>query len=142
MKFVTFVWVNSIAVAFTFLALGLKEPALNLVCTNTHTQRSSLLDGRMITSEGSVDTFGSAINVTGTSSLELKYPAAEPKNITTFDVLEAGEDFVLSQNNTGSRLSTLKLVRKSGQWWGHLIEIEYGVGKSAGVVTKVLYCAS
>jgi len=142
MKFLTFVWFNSVAVAFAFLALGLQEQELNLVCTNTHTQRSSIFDGRMITSEGSVDTFGTAITVTGSSSLQLKYPSVEPTNITTFDILKAGEDFVVSQNNSGSRLSTLKLVRKSGQWWGHLIEIEYGVGKSAGVVTKVLYCAS
>ena len=140
MKFVTFVWVNSIAVAFAFLALGLKEQELNLVCTNTHTERSSILDGRMITSEGSVDTFGTAINVTGTSSVELKYPAAEPENITTFDVIEADEDFVLSQNKSGSRLSTLKLFSESGQWWGQLLDIEYRVGKTAQLITKVYYC--
>ena len=140
MKFVSFVWVNSIAVAFAFLALGLKEQELNLVCTNTHTQRSSILDGRMITSEGSVDTFGTAIKVNGTSSLEIKYPAAEPKNITTFDILEAGEDFVLSQYNSSSRLSTFKLFRASGQWWGQLIEIEYGLDKATDVATKVYYC--
>ena len=140
MKFVTFVCVNSLAVVFAFLALGLKEQELNLVCTNTHTQRSSILDGRVITSEGSVDTFGTAINVNGTSSLELKYPTVEPKSITTFDILRAGEDFVLSQNNTGSRLSTLKLVRESGEWWSHLIKSEYGLGIATNVVTKVYYC--
>ena len=140
MKFVTFVWVNSIAVAFAFLALGFQEQELNLVCTNTHTQRSSIIDGRMITSEGSVDTFGTAITITGTSSLQLKYPAAEPKSIITFDILKAGEDFVLSQNNTGSRLSTLKLFSGSGQWWGQLIDYDYRLGKSADVVTKIYYC--
>jgi hypothetical protein len=140
MKFVTFVWVNSIAVAFAFLALGLKEQELNLVCTNTHTQRSSILDGRMITSEGSVDTFGTAVTLTGTSSLKLKYPAVEPTNITTFDILEAVESSFLSQSNTGSRLSTLKLVSDLGQWWGQLIEIEYEVGKTNELITKVYYC--
>ena len=141
MKFVTFVWINSLAIACALLVLSLDQQELNLVCTNTHTQRSSILDGRMITSEGSVDTFGTAITVTGTSSLELKSPAAEPKNIITFDVLEAGEDFVLSQNNTGSRLSTLKLVRKSGQWWGHLIRNEYGEDTTPDIVTKAYYCS-
>ena len=140
MKFVTFVWVNSLALAFTLLALSLKEQELKLTCTNTHTQRSSILDGRMINSEGSVDTFGTAIVVAGTSSLELKYPAVEPTNITTFNVLEADDDFVLWQNNTGSRLSTLKLMRESGQWWGYLIEIEYGEVKTNGAVSKVYYC--
>lgn len=140
MKFITFVWVNSIVVAFAFLALGFQEQELNLVCTNTHTQRSSILDGRMITSEGSVDTFGTAITVTGTSSLELKYPAAEPKSITSFDLLEAGDDFVLSQNNAGSRLSTLKLFSESGQWWGQLLDTEYRVGKTTQLITKVYYC--
>jgi len=140
MKFVTFVWVNSLALAFTLLALSLKEQELKLTCTNTHTQRSSILDGRMINSEGSVDTFGTAIVVAGTSSLKLKYPAVEPTNITTFNVLEADDDFVLWQNNTGSRLSTLKLMRESGQWWGYLIEIEYGVVKTNGAVSKVYYC--
>ena len=140
MKFTTFVWVNSIAVAFAFLALGLKEQELNLVCTNTHTQRSSILDGRMIISEGSVDTFGAAIKVTGASALELKYPAVDPKGISTFEVLEAGENLVIAQTNVGSRLSTLKLVSESGQWWGQLVEMGYGVGKTTQLITKVYYC--
>ena len=140
MKFITFVWVNSIAVAFAFLALGLKEQELNLVCTNTHTQRSSILDGRMITSEGSVDTFGTAIKVTGTSALELKYPAVDPKGINTFEVLVAGENFIIAQTNVGSRLSTLKLVSESGQWLGQLVEMGYGVGKTTQLITKVYYC--
>ena len=140
MKFTTFVWVNSLAVAFAFLALGLKEQELNLVCTNTYTQRSSILDGRMITSEGSVDTFGIVITVIGSSSLEQKYPAAGPKNIISFDILEAGEDFVLSQRNKGSRLSSLKLVKESGQWWGKLIELDYGTRKTEDVITKLYYC--
>lgn len=140
MKFVTFVWVNSVAVAFAFLALGLKEQELNLVCANTHTQRSSILDGRMIASEGSIDTFGTAITMRGTSSLELMYPVANPKNTTTFYVLKADEEFVLSQNNTGSRLSTLKLFRESGQWWAQLILSKYGLDETSDIVTKVYYC--
>ena len=140
MKFLTFVWFNSVAVAFAFLALGLQEQELNLVCTNTHTQRSSIFDGRMITSEGSVDTFSNVINLAGTSSLELKYPANEPTKITTLNILEVDEDFVLSQSNKGSRLSTFKLFRASGQWWGQLIESEYGLDKATDVATKVYYC--
>ena len=140
MKFVTFVWVNSLAVAFAFLALGLIEQELNLVCTNTYTQRSSILDGRMSSSDGSVDTFGTAINLAGTSSLELKYPAAEPKNVSKFEVVASGEGFLLSQSDTSSKLSTLKLFSEADQWWGQLIEIEYGLGEATAVVTKVYYC--
>jgi hypothetical protein len=140
MKFITFVWVNSLAVAFALLVLSLDQQELILLCTNTNTQRSSLLDGQMITSQGSVDTFGTAIVVTGTSSLELKYPAVEPKNVGNFDVIASGDDFVLSQSNSGSRLSTFKLFRASGHWWGQLIENDYRVSKSAYVVTKSYYC--
>jgi len=140
MKFVTFVWVNSIAVAFAFLALGLKEQELNLVCTNTHTQRSSILDGRMITSEGSVDMFGTAITMRGTSSIELQYPALAPKNKITFDIRSTGEGFVLSQSHTGTALSTLKLFSMSDQWWAQLIEVENELSKTTDFVTKVYYC--
>ena len=140
MKFVTFVCVNSLALACTLLVQTLKEQELKLTCTNTHTQRSSILDGRMINSEGSVDTFGTAIVVAGTSSLELKYPAVEPKNVGKFDVIASGDDFVLSQSNSESRLSTFKLFRASGQWWGQLIQSEYGSGETTDVVTKIYYC--
>ena len=141
MKFVTFVWVNSIALAFAFLALGLTEQELNLVCTNTHTQRSSILDGRMITSEGSVDTFGTAITMRGTSSLELGYPAKEQSNTNIFEVLENGEGYLLSQNTSGSKLSTLKLVREVGKWWGQLIEFDYRDTSTAEFETKIYYCS-
>ena len=140
MKFTTFVWVNSGLLTFAFTIHSLGSQELNLVCTNTHTIRSSISDGRMITSEGSIDTFGTAITVTGTSSLDLKYPATEPKNITTFDILAASGDFVLSQSNKGSRLSTLKLVRESGQWWVHLVDNDYRLSKNTAEVTKVYYC--
>ena len=141
MKFVTFVWVNSIAVAFAFLALGLKEQELNLVCTNTDTQRSSLLDGQMITSKGSVDTFGTAIVVSGTSSLELKYPVNEPQSLNIFEVLQDSEGYLLSQSISGSRLSTLKLAREEGNWWGQLVEFEYWDTSTSEIVTKIYYCS-
>ena len=140
MKFVTFVWVNSLAVAFALLVLSLDQQELNLLCTNTDTQISSILDGRMITSEGSVDTFGTAINVAGTSAVELKYPAAEPKNVSKFEVIASGEGLVLSQSDISSKLSTLKLFSDADQWWGELIEREYGAEKATDVVMKVYYC--
>lgn len=140
MKFLTFVWVNLLAIASTLLVLGLKEQELNLLCTNTNTQRSSILDGRMINIEGSVDTFGTAIVVDGTSSLEIKYSAVEQKNVGKFDVIASSDDFVLSQSNSDSRLSTFKLFRASGHWWGQLIQSEYGSGETTDVVTKVYYC--
>ena len=140
MKFVTFVWVNSLTIAFALLVLSLDQQELNLLCTNTDTQRSSLLDGQMITSKGSVDTFGTAVVVTGTSSLELKYRAVELKNVGKFDVIASSDNFVLSQSNSDSLLTTFKLFRASGHWWGQLIQSEYGSGETTDVVTKVYYC--
>ena len=141
MKFVTFVWVNSLAVAFALLVLSLDQQELNLLCTNTDTQRSSLLDGQMITSEGSVDTFGTAIVVSGTSSLELKYPVNEPQSLNIFEVLQDSEGYLLSQSISGSRLSTLKLAREEGNWWGQLVEFEYWDTSTSEIVTKIYYCS-
>jgi len=141
MKFVTFVWVNSLAVAFALLVLSLDQQELNLLCTNTDTQRSSLLDGQMITSKGSVDTFGTAIVVTGTSSLELKYPVNDPQSRNIFEVLQDSEGFLISQSVSGSRLSTLKLAREEGNWWGQLVEFEYWDTSTSEIVTKIYYCS-
>ena len=141
MKFVTFVWVNSLAVAFALLVLSLDQQELNLLCTNTDTQRSSLLDGQMITSKGSVDTFGTAIVVTGTSSLELKYPVNDPQSRNIFEVLQDSEGYLLSQSVSGSRLSTLKLAREEGNWWGQLVEFEYWDTSTSEIVTKIYYCS-
>ena len=141
MKFVTFVWVNSLAVTFALLVLSLDQQELNLLCTNTDTQRSSLLDGQMITSKGSVDTFGTAIVVTGTSSLELKYPVNDPQSRNIFEVLQDSEGYLLSQSISGSRLSTLKLAREEGNWWGQLVEFEYWDTSTSEIVTKIYYCS-
>ena len=141
MKFVTFVWVNSLAVAFALLVLSLDQQELNLLCTNTDTQRSSLLDGQMITGKGSVDTFGTAIVVTGTSSLELKYPVNDPQSRNIFEVLQDSEGYLLSQSVSGSRLSTLKLAREEGNWWGQLVEFEYWDTSASEIVTKIYYCS-
>jgi len=141
MKFVTFVWVNSLAVAFALLVLSLDQQELILLCTNTDTQRSSLLDGQMITGKGSVDTFGTAIVVTGTSSLELKYPVNDPQSRNIFEVLQDSEGYLLSQNVSGSRLSTLKLAREEGNWWGQLVEFEYWDTSTSEIVTKIYYCS-
>ena len=141
MKFTTFVWVNSLAVAFALLVLSLDQQELNLLCTNTDTQRSSLLDGQMITSKGSVDTFGTAIVVTGTSSLELKYPVNDPQSRNIFEVLQDSEGFLISQSVSGSRLSTLKLAREEGNWWGQLVEFEYWDTSTSEIVTKIYYCS-
>ena len=141
MKFVTFVWVNSLAVAFALLVLSLDQQELNLLCTNTDTQRSSLLDGQMITGKGSVDTFGTAIVVTGTSSLELKYPVNDPQSRNIFEVLQDSEGFLISQSVSGSRLSTLKLAREEGNWWGQLVEFEYWDTSTSEIVTKIYYCS-
>jgi len=141
MKFVTFVWVNSLAVAFALLVLSLDQQELNLLCTNTDTQRSSLLDGQMITGKGSVDTFGTAIVVTGTSSLELKYPVNDPQSRNIFEVLQDSEGYLLSQSVSGSRLSTLKLAREEGNWWGQLVEFEYWDTSTSEIVTKIYYCS-
>ena len=94
----------------------------------------------MITSEGSVDTFGTSITVVERSSLELKYPDADPKNITTFDLLAAGESFLLAQRNQDPKLATLNLFRESGQWWGQLIENDYSNSGENEVITQVYYC--
>lgn len=141
MKFATFVWVNSLAVAFALLVLSLDQQELNLLCTNTDTQRSSLLDGQMITSKGSVDTFGTAIVVTGTSSLELKYPVNDPQSRNIFEVLQDSEGYLLSQSVSGSQLSTLKLAREEGNWWGQLVEFEYWDTSTSEIVTKIYYCS-
>jgi len=141
MKFVTFVWVNSLAVAFALLVLSLDQQELILLCTNTDTQRSSLLDGQMITGKGSVDTFGTAIVVTGTSSLELKYPVNDPQSRNIFEVLQDSEGFLISQSVSGSRLSTLKLAREEGNWWGQLVEFEYWDTSTSEIVTKIYYCS-
>ena len=141
MKFVTFVWVNSLAVAFALLVLSLDQQELILLCTNTDTQRSSLLDGQMITSKGSVDTFGTAIVVTGTSSLELKYPVNDPQSRNIFEVLQDSEGYLISQSVSGSRLSTLKLAREEGNWWGQLVEFEYWDTSTSEIVTKIYYCS-
>jgi len=141
MKFVTFVWVNSLAVAFALLVLSLDQQELILLCTNTDTQRSSLLDGQMITGKGSVDTFGTAIVVTGTSSLELKYPVNDPQSRNIFEVLQDSEGYLLSQSISGSRLSTLKLAREEGNWWGQLVEFEYWDTSTSEIVTKIYYCS-
>jgi len=141
MKFTTFVWVNSLAVAFALLVLSLDQQELNLLCTNTDTQRSSLLDGQMITSKGSVDTFGTAIVVTGTSSLELKYPVNDPQSRNIFEVLQDSEGYLISQSVSGSRLSTLKLAREEGNWWGQLVEFEYWDTSTSEIVTKIYYCS-
>ena len=141
MKFVTFVWVNSLAVAFALLVLSLDQQELNLLCTNTDTQRSSLLDGQMITGKGSVDTFGTAIVVTGTSSLELQYPVNDPQSRNIFEVLQDSEGYLLSQSVSGSRLSTLKLAREEGNWWGQLVEFEYWDTSTSEIVTKIYYCS-
>lgn len=98
MKFVTFVWVNSVLLACALFALNARERELNLVCTNTDTQRSSIFDGQIISSKGSIDTFGIEINVNGTSSLILNNPYAEQHDVNTFHVLETGEDFFLAQS--------------------------------------------
>ena len=137
MKFITFVWVNSLAVAFALLVLSLDQQELNLLCTNTDTQRSSLLDGQMITSQGSVDTFGTAIVAAGTSSLELKYPVNEPESKNIFEVLQDGEGYLLSQSVSGSRLSTLKLAREEENWWGQLVEFEYSDTSTSEIITKI-----
>ena len=141
MKFVTFVWVNSLAVAFALLVLSLDQQELILLCTNTDTQRSSLLDGQMITGKGSVDTFGTAIVVTGTSSLELKYPVNDPQSRNIFEVLQDSEGYLISQSVSGSRLSTLKLAREEGNWWGQLVEFEYWDTSTSEIVTKIYYCS-
>ena len=141
MKFITFVWVNSLAVAFALLVLSLDQQELNLLCTNTDTQRSSLLDGQMITGKGSVDTFGTAIVVTGTSSLELQYPVNDPQSRNIFEVLQDSEGYLLSQSVSGSRLSTLKLAREEGNWWGQLVEFEYWDTSTSEIVTKIYYCS-
>ena len=141
MKFVTFVWVNSLAVACAFFVLSIEERELNLICTNTDNQRSSLLDGHMITSKGSVDTFGTAIVVTGTSSLELKYPVNDPQSRNIFEVLQDSEGYLISQSVSGSRLSTLKLAREEGNWWGQLVEFEYWDTSTSEIVTKIYYCS-
>jgi hypothetical protein len=141
MKFVTFVWINSLAIACALLVLSLDQQELNLLCTNTDTQRSSLLDGQMITSKGSVDTFGTAIVVTGTSSLELKYPVNDPKSRNIFEVLQDSEGYLLSQSVSGSRFSTLKLAREEGNWWGQLVEFEYWDTSTSEIVTKIYYCS-
>jgi len=78
--------------------------------------------------------------VAGTSSLEIKYPALEQKNVGKFDVIASGDDFVLSQSNSDTRLSTFKLFRASGHWWGQLVEMDYGVGKTTELITKIYYC--
>ena len=141
MKFVTFVWINSLAIACALLVLSLDQQELNLLCTNTDTQRSSLLDGQMITSKGSVDTFGTAVVVTGTSSLELKYPVNDPQSRNIFEVLQDSEGYLLSQSVSGSRLSTLKLAREEGNWWGQLVEFEYWDTSTSEIVTKIYYCS-
>lgn len=141
MKFITFVWINSLAIACALLVLSLEQQELDLLCTNTDTQRTSLLDGQMITSEGGVDTFGTAIIVRGSSSLELGYPAKEPNTINIFEVLENGEGYLLSQSTSGSKLSTFKLVGEVGKWWGQLIEFDYQDTSTAEFETKIYYCS-
>ena len=142
MKFVTFVWVNSVVITCALLALNAREQELNLVCTNTDTQRSSIFDGQIISSQGGIDTFGIEINVNGTSSLILSYPAAESHDVSTFQMLETGEDFFLAQSDLGVKLSILNLSRYADQWWAKLIESEYNSGNTFAAVIKVYYCGA
>ena len=140
MRFVTFVWLNSFLIGCVLIFFSFNEHGLNLVCTNTDTQRSSFWDGKMMDGEGSVDTFATTINVKGTSSLELFYPSKDPKEIITFNVFDARENLLLGQGISDAKLVSLKLSRESDNWWGQLIEIQKGNVSKSDVITKVFYC--
>ena len=140
MNFTTFLWINFVAILGTFLVLAVSKQDVNLICTNTSTQRSSITDGQILVSEGSIETFGTAMRIQKNSSLELRYPASEPHNIIVLKILETAPNTFLAQSKTDSKFITLIMKNTSQNWWGQKIEVSLDESNPHETIIKAYYC--
>jgi hypothetical protein len=140
MKFSTFAWFNTLLICCVLLFGSLNRHDLNLICTNTDVERSLLLNGRLVYSDGQLDTFATAIKIVGNKSLQLSYPASQPQVSYNFEIVEFGEQFIAAQVNSKKGLLTLAIARKAGKWEGQLIELTYGDKASLSMLLKGYYC--
>lgn len=140
MNFTTFLWVNFVAILGSLLVLAISKQDVILSCTNTSTQRSSMTNGDMFVSEGSIETFGTVMRIQKNSSLELRYPASEPHNITVFKILETAPNTILAQSKSDSKFITLIMKNTSQNWWVQKIEVSLDESNPHETITKAYYC--
>lgn len=99
-----------------------------------------MLNGRLVYSDGQLDTFATAIKLIGNKSLQLSYPASQPQVSYNFDTVAVDEQLIKAQRNSEQSLLTLAIERNAGTWDGQLVEFTYGDKASLTVSHKVFYC--